>query len=533
MAASAKRRRMQDLLDFLPSAHKAEWEQDLHKMRLAGHALFTHLQSLWALGKLSSKDFCVACHHADEACVLGAPFGQFGMGPNHQSGKFQLKLDGLVPTHNEFEYVSLPSGKRKQDNKPFKISLVYESLADEIRRDPNILTTVQNTHWPQCYYANRAVSDPGGNGVVVPLALYTDGVRYQSPLHCNTDSVVGFWLVNVTTQKRHLICSVRCNSLCTCGCRGWCSTWLILECIRWQFKILEDGLRPRFRFDGSAADGHHPIARLRAKHGAALGFRAAVLWLKGDWSDANKTHGIPSVSSNNGPCPYCKCTQHCMHLFYPEVQPDDLPWEKVQPGEYEQQCRASEICVRVTTTDQRNAIMGSAAYKKGAREWGYTMTADLHVANVQLSAGDVLVPSRSLNRVKDFFECQLPVSIVFWRFRYDADRAREGHVIHRSPLMGADTGIEPCSHCAIDVMHTLCYGPIQRWTSSVLWRIIFANPWGVRATTKTNRLEMCCKKLNDDMLTWQVRNHIPQSERLWEINMAMLGGEPDAATVDS
>eukprot|EP00959_Pyramimonas_sp_CCMP1952_P203323 4251789-Pyramimonas_sp.AAC.1 len=75
MAGSAKRRRLHDLLDFLPSAHRAEWEQDVHNMRMAGHALIQHLQSLWAVGKISARDFSVACHYAEEARALAAPFG--------------------------------------------------------------------------------------------------------------------------------------------------------------------------------------------------------------------------------------------------------------------------------------------------------------------------------------------------------------------------------------------------------------------------------------------------------------------------
>ena len=134
---------------------------------------------------------------------------------------------------------------------------------------------------------------------MIPLAYHTDGVRYQSQLHCNTDLVVGFWLVTVSTRKRHLICSVRLNTACTCGCRGWCSIWVILEHIRWQLMILEDGVRPLSGFDKGDVGAHHSISRLRAKHGDALGVRASVLWVKGDWAVANMVHQqIPSPSQS-------------------------------------------------------------------------------------------------------------------------------------------------------------------------------------------------------------------------------------------
>eukprot|EP00959_Pyramimonas_sp_CCMP1952_P311886 6527388-Pyramimonas_sp.AAC.1 len=101
------------------------------------------------------------------------------------------------------------------------------------------------------------------------------------------------------------------------------------------------------------------------------------------------------------------------------------------------------------------------------------MVADLlRTPTCQLRQGDVLVPSQTLHRVKDFFDCPLPVDPVFWRFPYDSNGARSSSVIRRNPIFGDACGIDPCTHCAIDLMHTLCYGPIQRWASCVLWRIV-------------------------------------------------------------
>eukprot|EP00959_Pyramimonas_sp_CCMP1952_P374234 7837325-Pyramimonas_sp.AAC.1 len=37
----------------------------------------------------------------------------------------------------------------------------------------------------------------------------------------------------------------------------------------------------------------------------SLVFSACARWLEGGWSDVDKTHGIPSVSAVNSPCPFC------------------------------------------------------------------------------------------------------------------------------------------------------------------------------------------------------------------------------------
>ena len=49
---------------------------------------------------------------------------------------------------------------------------------------------------------SRSVKKP------IPLAIYFDGVQYAT-----RSSLVGFWLVNLVSSRRHLVCSIRKGSL--------------------------------------------------------------------------------------------------------------------------------------------------------------------------------------------------------------------------------------------------------------------------------------------------------------------------------
>ena len=77
------------------------------------------------------------------------------------------------------------------------------------------------------------------------MALYVDGAP-----HSQTDSVVGFWVINLVTQRRHLTAVLRKRNGCTCGCKGWCSLYAIFRMLRWSFKAMAARAYPPSRRGG-------------------------------------------------------------------------------------------------------------------------------------------------------------------------------------------------------------------------------------------------------------------------------------------
>ena len=73
----------------------------------------------------------------------------------------------------------------------------------------------------------------------LPLVLYADGVPYSQ-----TDSLVGFWIYNLISERRHLVAAVKKRNLCKCGCKGWCGLYIIFEFLAWCLDALAQQVFP-------------------------------------------------------------------------------------------------------------------------------------------------------------------------------------------------------------------------------------------------------------------------------------------------
>ena len=74
-------------------------------------------------------------------------------------------------------------------------------------------------------------------------------VKVDKP-YSHVDSTIGFWIVNMITERRYLACCMRKKMLCRCGCRGWCSLFEVFTFLRWCFESLAKKVFPVGRHDG-------------------------------------------------------------------------------------------------------------------------------------------------------------------------------------------------------------------------------------------------------------------------------------------
>ena len=125
----------------------------------------------------------------------------------------------------------------------------HELLSEEFNEDPSIglrARELRDAHqFPPSYYTHPLLRF--ADCLWVPLSIFMDGVRYSV-----TDSVVGIWVINWVTGRRHLCGLVRKRLVCRCGCKGWCTYWPILNFIKWSLEQLKLGLFPSQRHDGGA-----------------------------------------------------------------------------------------------------------------------------------------------------------------------------------------------------------------------------------------------------------------------------------------
>ena len=68
----------------------------------------------------------------------------------------------------------------------------------------------------------------------IPLAVYLDGVSPTSVLAGRSDSLLGVWVVNLVTWKRHLLSVTRGLDMCRCGCKWWCTLYPIFCALAFQ-----------------------------------------------------------------------------------------------------------------------------------------------------------------------------------------------------------------------------------------------------------------------------------------------------------
>jgi hypothetical protein len=491
----------------------------------------TLFKTLLAVGKISHTDFCLACFYADKAGCIGGDFQTYALGPGLQSGKYSAMLSKFNKIPNLYETVRVPTrptSKHQAHDTDVNMLLVHESLCEEVRLNPDIMQLNEDMAYPECFLQHPITLECAAQGQPRPLALalYTDGVRYTSPLNSNVDSTVGYWVVNVCTGRRHLVAELKGNMSCACGCRGWCSSWMVLKYISWCLESLATGVRPSTRFTGEVVPDGHPVNIRRTILGPNLGFRAAVAWLKGDWSDVNKTHGIPAVTSVNNACPFCRCTKYDMHHFYPHSSLLGMAFEPVAQGDYDRECREREIDVQINDESARGRLVENCQYMKGDKRYGLTAVRD--VAEFSLKSGDYAVPSHHLFNVRAMYTTPTPFIIQFWRQRVDASGVRKGLAVHRSPLFIERLGLEPRTACAIDFMHTICLGTLQKFVSTILWRAILGDVYCVGGT-KDSIMEGNIRLMRDDLMNWYFLESIDHKNRLSDLTVRMLGGEPNSS----
>ncbi len=503
--------------------------EEMSRRRQAGKELMLLLKTLLAVGKISHQDFGVACWWADKAGVVGESFSKYGLRPGLQTGKYARNVKDNIKVPKLHETVSLPckqSPKHPQYEYDFKMAMVHETLWEEVKETPDLLERTAQHEFPECYTSHPVTiaCEAAGEPPPLALALYTDGVRYTSPLNSNTDSTTGIWLVNVLTKKRHLVCDLRGTRMCACGCRGWCTMFVALRFVAWCLESLASGQRPDVRYDGQTPPPDHPIWIRREKHGHNLKFRGAVCWLKGDWMDAHKTHGLPAVGSKNSPCPFCTCTSTDMHLHYDSLSLSGTSHAAVQPGDYESACNAREVPVRVNDEAARALLIGSCSYQKGDKKYGLTVIKD--VPEFGLKSGDHAAPSDNFLIVRHLYTAPVGFTIMFWRAMTDSSGNRCGVAVHRNPLFKPSLGLEPVTSCAIDFMHTICFGTVQRLISCILWRGILGDVYKVGATNRDTLIESSVRRLRGDIFDWYFENSVPHEARLGDITAKMLGGDP-------
>ena len=490
----------------------------------AGEALAQMLLHMVFAGKMSAKTACVIAWWASRAGAVGIKDLAFRPS-DPATGHYQRKIDSIsgIDLRNHNRYLMTVPGTLRYDcsRSTFELPIVlpHETVEIELANNPDLprqlAEKIANADMPASY-AQHIVRQAHA-GPVLPIAIFIDGVQFNK-----RTGMLAFYCYNLVSDVRHMLCVVRRNELCHCGCKGWCSVYAILNTIRWSLRQLALKRHPAVRHDNTPWKARFDDYRSEVA-GQDLAMRACLLFYKGDWAEYCHTFGLAGWSTRTSPCPFCKTTADAMK----NVQGHSLlgsPAGDTSHDDYIQACRQCEVVV-VLTQVHHAAIIKILMYDRRPHgNKGRCLTRDY--PPLGLRSGDRLEPCSALLDVGRFEDlADFPVhDIVFWR------KTNETRVRHRCPLLDdAEIGLT-LDRCMIDLMHTVWLGVGQDWVACVFWSLLDADCFGLnahRSLTADELLQMGVVRLRAEIfLCYKEQQRLGKPSdftALEDLTLAMLG----------
>ena len=394
------------------------------EQREAGAELMRLLLTWYASCKITAQQFCVACHYCEKAAVKGAAFDMYGFGIGKQSGAYQKHLDTILPQPGPLYEIATPvnsnySPIRTTSRIPMRYA--WQCIDDELDRNSAIIETLEGDPDLRetcvldvpAYKEHPLVQEAVSNGerLPVPVGVYLDGIRYISQAAGRSDSVLGIWLINLMSGKRHLMTSLRKSDQCSCGCRGYDSLFPLLSALAWMLKAMARGETPLERHDGSAWEEGSDF-----EHQQRLNTKSVLVWIKGDLMEHATSLGLAPYSTYFNPCSFCQCVSSEMHSFYDDLSnPEGAAWILREDADYEEVCRSREREVQVNSEADKQTLTQAMMWLKGDKGRGRTVMRRVVINGTALEVGDRLDPSKYLLDPGKLSSIQVPATLVFWR----------------------------------------------------------------------------------------------------------------------
>lgn len=218
--------------------------------RDAGKDLLSALLKLYSSCRLAASDVCELCALCHAAGVRGAAFDVYG----YRGQNAQRHLDSVFPHSGEMLEVRVPVHRKKglvRSVELFEVRALWSSLEYEVAESPCLLDVFEvpaKDRQPSivdlpAYTSHPLVKEHVKQGLAmpIPVSVYLDSVAFITQAAGRSESVLGIWVINELSQKRHLLATLKGGDQCRCGCRGDCSIFPLLENLRWQLASLQRG----------------------------------------------------------------------------------------------------------------------------------------------------------------------------------------------------------------------------------------------------------------------------------------------------
>ena len=455
-------------------------------------ACIEYIEDLYWNQTLNAKQMCTLMHHLVQ---MGHKEAQpYAINPaTAGSGHFQRRLDkplGLEGIEELLYPVKVPVKSIRTGYREVVDCLAqpaHEALVAEVNENLAILDSwrgdiAEAEEWIRCYDRHPVViaAQASERSRILPLTLYMDGAEYNKK-----DGLLVFTVRFSFSRKRHLSWFLRKTNICDCGCGGWCSLYSFFCFIKWSIESLQEGRFPSKRHDGRELD----TQRLKKADKEML-FRAVIVDICGDWKEFANSWGLPPWNSFF-PCFMC-CTDRATM-----VDPNAVVRMRVDQ-DYEDQCRACEVIVAVTSPAIQDQIR--FALINDAKAKGRVLSVSINSTVPKLLKGDRITPSAErpdTHAIDTIEEPWRPFILIFWR------KSEQVVIHHRNPLISHHLSIGYQTF-SIDVLHCLHLGVFLVWSTRALHLLFAADVFATRETRVEEHLNRCALELMARLSSWYV-----------------------------
>jgi hypothetical protein len=501
----------------------AAFDPNLVTVEEAGNLLADALIDLKLSGAMSAKQVCTIAFWAHKAGAVG-PVEDLKWRPDDKStGHFHRQFDkatgSSLHSAHEFYDVRMPTASRATSDRVMRavpMLPLHEVLHNEftdlgLDRVRELLDESRD-RLPASYWRHPAVTSAPPGSLVVPVSIYLDSVPFV-----RHDAVLGIWAYGALFGKHHLVGVLRKSEVCQCSCRGWCTMHCVFQFLRWSFVTMMAGRFPTAGHDGSPFQDTEFNRAERA--GGDMGWRGAVVFVKGDWAEIANTLGFSPWNVVQYPCFLCESTRDGL-FDYAGLSPVSFPHRLLELADYRGRVARCEIWKTFT---QAEAVRIRAVLEFDERPSGVHGRA-LQIDACGLSKHDRLEPHNGFDDIGRDVPHGVPT--LWWR------ASEEEGVKHRNPMFEPDTGVDPYSTIGIDSLHALSLGVFQNFLASLVAAMVWVdNCWGIRGGAAA-RMAGSVGRMSQELFVWygvearMGRNHT----RVQTLTAKMFGkeGKPKA-----
>lgn len=500
------------------------WVGGDEAQRLAGGELLEELLRLYANCNLSATSLCRLCHLCHEAGCRGGAFREYAF-----TGRdAQRHLDAVLPRGGEILVQKVPMCPKKgvvRELGDVPMRVLWSSVEEELRSDPSIIAKLDNPATETgtvldtpIYKAHPIVRS--AKRKPLPLSVYLDGVQFISQSAGRSEAVLGLWLENLISSRRHFICGLKAADFCRCGCRSWCTLQPVFQRIEWMVHAMQCGKVPVSNPDNTRFTPDREGMRV----GAPLTRPAVLVWVKGDWAEHVHSLGLSSWSSEYAPCQYCSMSKTEInekgHLMCSEVP----GWPLRTAADYDRACRSCEIDVYLASDADTKRLSSVLKWSRDKKVIGGRVvyrSAEINGKVVQV--GDRLEPSAILSDIAQLENLTPPCVVTLWRSNKAGNKICDP-ISHRCPLFSRRILTSPSQNLAADALHTINLGISMKWCSAAVWRVLLMDVFKIGSDNeKTLESGMVFLRSELDAFQLDHRNEIDPSRRLETLTLKMMG----------